>query len=226
MDRTHNLFNPSLSLVILMAVSWWLGRRSTQPPQLATAPTQTALPHGTAPTGGEQEPDRRTIAVVLRRGLARGSEEKSKHIMIPPEVSQVRLEARVEVSYPRYEVVLQAAEGKRIWGKGDLEGQAFPEGKRIVTTLSSSLLPTGDYILTVRGLPAAGSAETVAEYAFRVEASQPGARAPISACSGVPRRPTSGRKFSEMFWPLMSLTGVTQRIAVETHHDKNTKTWV
>jgi hypothetical protein len=96
------------------------------------------------------------------------NEEGSKPLVIPPEVSQVRLEARVEVNYPRYEAELQTAESKRIWSKGDLEAQAFPGGKRILLYLSSSLLPPGDYILTLRGLPTAGSPETVAEYAFRI----------------------------------------------------------
>jgi hypothetical protein len=112
------------------------------------------------------------MAVVLSRGLVRGNEEGSKPLVIPPEVSQVRLEARVEVDYPRYEAVLQTAESKRIWSKGDLEAQAFPGGKRILLLyLSSSLLPHGDYILTVRGLPTPGSPETVAEYPFRVRKS-------------------------------------------------------
>jgi hypothetical protein len=105
---------------------------------------------------------------VLSRSLVRGNQEVAKPLVIPPEVSQVRLEARVEVNYPRYEAVLQTAESKRIWSKGDLQAQAFPGGKRILFYLSSSLLPPGDYILTVHGLPTTGSPETVAEYAFRV----------------------------------------------------------
>ena len=108
------------------------------------------------------------IAVVLSRGLVRGNEEGSKPLVIPPEVSQVRLEARVEVDYPRYEAVLQTAESKRIWSKGDLEAQAFPGGKRVLLYIPSSLLPPGDYILTLRWLPTAGSPETVAEYSFRI----------------------------------------------------------
>ena len=181
MNKTGNLLVLSLSLVILMAGSWWLGRRSVQPSQLPPGPPQTASPGAAAPTAGEQEPEARTIAVVLSRGLVRGNEEGSKPLVIPPEVSQVRLEARVEVNYPRYEAVLQTAESKRIWSQGDLEAQAFPGGKRILLYLSSSLLPPGVYILTVRGLPTAGSPETVAEYSFRVETSQRDAPAPVSA---------------------------------------------
>ena len=181
MNRTRILLPVlSLSLVILMAGSWWLGRRSVRPLQL---PPASNAPSPAAPTAGEQEPDTRTLAVVLSRGLVRGNEEGSKPLVIPPKVNQVRLEARVEVNYPHYEAVLQTAESKRIWSKGDLEAQAFPGGKRILLYVSSSLLPPGDYILTVHGLPTDGSPETVAEYSFRVGMSQPGARAPVSAWS-------------------------------------------
>ena len=161
----------SVTILVLMVGGWWLGRRSVRPLQLPPAQPQTAsgnAPGAVAPTAGEQEPEARTMAVVLSRGLVRGNEEGSKPLVIPPEVSQVRLEARVEVNYPRYEAVLQTAESKRIWSKGDLEAQAYPGGKRIVLSLSSSLFPPGDYILTLRGLPTTGTPETVAEYAFRI----------------------------------------------------------
>jgi hypothetical protein len=185
MNRTRNLLALSLGLVILMPGSWWLGRRSVQPSQFSPAPPQTASPGAVTPAA-EQEPEARTIAVVLSRGLVRGNEEGSKPLVIPPDVSQVRLEARVEVNYPRYEAVLQTAESKPIWSKGDLEAQAFPGGKRVLLHISSSLLPPGDYILTLRGLPTTGNPETVAEYSFRVGTSQPAARAPVSAWSKAP----------------------------------------
>ena len=164
----------------------WPGRqmagksqRSCSIPENQTASGN--APGTAAPTAEEQEPEARTIAVVLSRGLVRGNEEGSKPLVIPLEVSQVRLEARVEVDYPRYEAVLQTAESKRIWSKGDLEAQAFPGGKRVLLYISNSLLPPGDYILTLRGLPTVGSPETVAEYAFHVERNQRDARPPVSA---------------------------------------------
>ena len=88
--------------------------------------------------------------------------------MILSDVRRVRLEARFEGNYPSYEAVLQTAENKRIWSKRKLKEQPFAGGKRIFFELSSSLLPADDYILILRGIPAAGSPETVAEYAFRV----------------------------------------------------------
>lgn len=190
MDRTHN-FIPvlSLTLLILMAGSWWLGRRSVRLQPLPSARSQNVPTGSAAPTAEEQEPDTKTLAVVLSRGLVRGNEEGSKPLVIPPKVNQVRLEARVEVDYPHYEAVLQTAESKQIWSKGNLEAQAFPGGKRILLYMSSSLLPPGDYILIVHGLPTAGSPETVAEYSFRVGTSQPGAQAPVTAwVDGFPLR--------------------------------------
>jgi len=155
----------TVTILILMAGSWWLGRKSVQ---LQEPQTASQTPGEGASAVGEQKLEAGTIAVVLNRGLMRGSEEESKPVVIPPGVSQVRLEALVEVDYPRYEAVLQTAESKQIWSQGDLNAQPFSSGKRVVLELSSSLLPPGDYILTLRGLPTKGSPETVAEYAFRI----------------------------------------------------------
>jgi hypothetical protein len=166
----------SVALAILIVGSWWLGRRSTQRLQSrnasgVVAPT-TGPPSNQAPQVQEspelREPEGRTIAVLLSPGLVRGGEQKSRAVVILPDVRRVRFEARFEGDYPSYEAVLQTAENKRIWSKGNLKDQSFPGGKRILFELPSSLLPTGDYILTLRGMPAAGGPETVAEYAFRV----------------------------------------------------------
>jgi hypothetical protein len=164
--RPRMVFVPALSvtILILMAGSWWLGRRSVQPPPQAASGNP---PVAVAPTAGGQTPEVRTMGFVLRRGLSRGS-EGAEPLVIPPEVSQVRLEARVETNYPSYDAVLQTAEGKQVWNKGDLIAQAPPGGKKVLLYLSSSLLPPGDYVLTLRGLPTTGSPETVTEYAFRV----------------------------------------------------------
>jgi hypothetical protein len=176
--RPRMILIPAISaiLAILIVGSWWLGRRSTQPLQSHNASGVVAPTTGPPPNQAPQiqespeswEPEGRTIAVLLSPGLVRGGEQKSRPVVILPDVRRVRLEARFEGDYPSYEAVLQTAENKRIWSKGNLKDRPFPGGKRILFELSSSLLPTGDYILTLRGIPAAGSPETVAEYTFRV----------------------------------------------------------
>jgi hypothetical protein len=190
-----------------MAGSWWLGRRSAQPQRFTPAPPQSGAGNasGTAPAAQEEKTDTTTLAVVLCRGLVRGKEDGSKPVLIPPVTNQVRLEARVEVIYQRYEAVLQTAESKPIWSQRNLEAEEFPGGRRIFLYVSKSLLPPGDYVVTVHGLPTSGSPETVAEYSFRVGTAELGARVPVSALStsSPSAYPTSST--AEMFRPRTSL---------------------
>jgi hypothetical protein len=167
----------STTLVVLVVGSWWLVRRGMQSSRNAPATTSTAsgLPgqaHEPQPQTSNPAPEREasTVAFVLTPGLIRGGVRESSPLVIPAGVSRVRLEARVGVDgdYSNYEAVLQTAENKRIWSEENLNAQTFPGGKKIFLDLSSSLLPPGDYILTLRGLTVAGRPETVAEYAFRV----------------------------------------------------------
>jgi len=158
---------PALTFIILILVtgSWWLGRRIAQPQEPQTASRASGE---RSPAVGQPRAEAAMITVVLNRGLMRGSEQESNRVVIPPGVSQVRLEARIGIDYPRYEAMLQTIESKHIWSQGDLTAQPFSGGKIIVLDLSSSLLLPGDYILTLRGLPTSGSPETVAEYPFSV----------------------------------------------------------
>jgi len=158
----------SAALIILIVGGWWLERRSARPPATGALPGQAPAAQAPKLPQVQKPPAAKTLAVVLTPGLARGGEE-SRPLVIPPEVGRVRFEARFEGDYPRYYAVLETVEGRQVWGsEANLKAQAFPGGKRVFLDLSSSMLPPGDYILTVRGLPASGSAETVAEYTFRV----------------------------------------------------------
>jgi hypothetical protein len=152
-------------LLALFAGSWWLGRRSTKP----SGSSQTAsgnTTHGVEPKEG-QGSEVRTMAFVLNRGSLRSGEE-SESLVIPPDISEVRLEARVEADYPHYEAVLQTPEGTQIWSKKNLQAHSSASGKNVRLYLSSTLLAPGDYILVLRGLPTPGTPEIVAEYVFRV----------------------------------------------------------
>jgi hypothetical protein len=164
--RVAFLSTLSFALLVLIAGGWWLEHKSVQH-ALPLSQTGSGASSGNVPPTPEQE-EPGTIALVLSPALVRGAEEQSKPLVIPPAVDRVRLEAPVQVSYQHYEAILQTVEGKRIWNKKGLDAETFPGGKRIVLHLPSSLLPPGDYILTIRGWQAAGNPETVAEYAFRV----------------------------------------------------------
>jgi hypothetical protein len=175
--QRRTIFIPAISaaLVVLVVGGWWLVRRGMQsssnvPGAASTAkglPGQVPEPPPQTPTHAPG-PEPNTFAFVLTPGLIRGGGQESILLVIPTSASQVRLEARVEGDYSSYEAVLQTAESKSIWRRGDLTAQVSTQGKRILLYVPSSLLAPGDYILTLRGLPGAGSPETVAEYAFRV----------------------------------------------------------
>jgi hypothetical protein len=168
----------SVTVMLLIVGSWWLSKRGLQYSQSRKGPgvgTPTASPpkghgaeaptRGIPPTGGAEAG---TIAIVLAGGSVRGVEGELPTLVIPADVSRVRVEARFEGNYPRYQVLLDTVEGSRVWSRRDLEAQAFPGGKRIFLDVSSNLLPPDDYFLTVRGLPATGNPKTLAEYTFRV----------------------------------------------------------
>ena len=158
----------SVALVLLIFGSWWLWRRSSQPPSTGSVASQG--PEGQVPQVPQgQQPQMKIFAVVLTPGLVRG-EEESKSVVIPQDVTEVRLEARFEGEYPRFQATLATVEGRELWSKGSLEAEAFHGGRRIFIDIPRSMLVSGDYILALRGFPASGSPETVAEYSFRVAA--------------------------------------------------------
>jgi hypothetical protein len=159
----------SFAVLVLIAGGWWLEHKTLQHPTPLSQTDSGTSSGNVVPASGQEEPG--TIALVLGPGLVRGTEEQSKPLVIPPNINQVRLEAPVQVTYQHYEAILQTVEGNRVWSKKDLEAEAIAGSKRIVLHLPSSLLPPGDYILTIRGLQTAGSPETVAEYTFRVSKS-------------------------------------------------------
>jgi anti-sigma factor RsiW len=162
----------SLALVLLIAGSWWLGHRRAQPVQSSNAPGATQPPaRPEAPVGAtsqSQGPETKTLALVLTPGSVRSTEGELNSLVIPADVTQVRLEARFKGEYQRYQAVIETPEGQRTWSQGNMAADEFAGGKRVVLNLPSKLLLPNDYILTVHGLPASGNPETVAEYTFRV----------------------------------------------------------
>lgn len=154
----------SATFLLLVAAGLWLGYRSGR--SAVSAPVATT-PHTQGPLQQQQEPG--VIAFVLTPGLVRGNEPGLASLVIPAGISRVRLQARFEGDYPEYEAMLETAENKLVWSARDLKAQASRSGKSISIDIPSSLLPRGDYILTLNGVPAMGPPETVAEYAFRVD---------------------------------------------------------
>jgi hypothetical protein len=160
--RYRTVLIPVLSAIVLLLVAtgWWFGYRSER--------SGTWAPAATKPQSPLQQQKAEVVAFVLTPGSVRGSEPEWAPLVIPPDISSVRLEARFDSDYPEYEAILQTAENKRVWTARNLKAQASRNGKSVFIDISSSSLSSGDYILTLRGVPVKGTPETAAEYPFRV----------------------------------------------------------
>lgn len=164
----------STSLVLLVAVVWWLSYQGRR--QLATASSahRAAAPGeapGQAPAQRQTSGGTSTIAFVLNPGIVRGPEQAPPPLALSPGVSRIRLKARLEAdspSYDSYRALLETVDNQHIWSAGKLKAETPPSGKTVSIDLPSSLLQPGDYILTLRGVSSSGSLETVAEYSFRI----------------------------------------------------------
>jgi hypothetical protein len=105
-------------------------------------------------------------SLTLIAGLVRGSGNLPA-VRVAPDTVSLRLTAPMQVSYASYGASVQTPEGKTLW-----RGPARPSaarGQSIVVTLPAKDIPSGDYILSVTGVTAAGREESAADFSFRVK---------------------------------------------------------
>ena len=69
--------------------------------------------------------------------------------------------------YPSYRAVLRTADDEEVWSQDGLSSQRTPAGKAVGLSLPASLLTSGDYLLTLRGVTARGDIEDAGQYVFR-----------------------------------------------------------
>jgi len=124
------------------------GRQKIQPPQ---GPNEVAV-------------------LTLSPGLARSGENENR-IIISPLVTGVRLQLKLDQRhYLKYGVSLETPEGVPLWQKNRLRSKTTRQhGRVVVMDVPAPLLKPGDYILTLSGITADGSEETVDAYSFRAD---------------------------------------------------------
>jgi anti-sigma-K factor RskA len=164
--RARPILVPALSaaMLVLIAGSLWLTHRSPTP----VVSSGEGSSSDKQPQVKSEEQETKTLTLFLAGDLVRSAGQELPTLVIPSEVTQVRLEARVTRDYPRYEAILQTMEGNKISSHTGLEVHHSPAGENVVIRLPRSVLPRGDYILTIRGFSSDGRADTVAEYGFRI----------------------------------------------------------
>lgn len=109
-----------------------------------------------------------TITFILTPDLVRGAGEP-KRLIIPRDANLVRINLDFEQGeYRSYRAVLETVDGKRIWSNGSLKARPGSAGKMVSLGLPAGLFKKSGYILTLSGVNASGSSESVAEYYFSV----------------------------------------------------------
>jgi hypothetical protein len=130
--------------------------------------SNTAAPQ-TSPSPGGAVPA--FVTLFLAANGVRGAEPAAPATLIIPKGTQ---EVRVNLTlkdhdYRDYQIVLQAIAGPEIFNRRNLKPRINRSGATFSLSLPASKLPTGDYMLTLRGAAPGGEFEDVSNSLFHVE---------------------------------------------------------
>lgn len=93
----------------------------------------------------------------------RGGEQPT--LKLPPGTQQIRLQMKLETDdFPRYRASLRPVDGGASWNQTSIS----KTGSTVSVTLPADKLRSGDYILTLTGVDATGTAEELNRYFFRL----------------------------------------------------------
>ena len=128
-----------------------------------------------------QEPARRQLSSIMSFALTPGLQRDGggmSRLVIPQHVRTLRIKINFEPDqhYMNYGVVLRKVgahrvaplKSDRVLTLNKLHARSTVSGHLIVLNLPSRILPRGEYILSLRGMTASGSAEGVEDYAFSI----------------------------------------------------------
>jgi hypothetical protein len=105
---------------------------------------------------------------ALLADLDRGRGKENRFV-VSPAISSVRLELNLnQQDYAHYGLLLETAEGNRIWQKAGLHSHPVGYGRIVTIEVPVSVLNNGDYVLKLSGTDTRGKVEEVEEYTFRI----------------------------------------------------------
>jgi hypothetical protein len=183
------------ALLLLFAGGWWLlAERSRMQEQLARerearqgrereleaqvaserekneqlAADLARLRESQTESGSQTPAPRSTIfSFLLTANLTRGSEPQL--LAIPRAAGQVELRILLESrEHTAYAAAIRAVDGAEVFSQRSLKSRVGRDGASVAVKAPASLLPAGDYILTLTGVSASGQAEEIDRYFFKV----------------------------------------------------------
>jgi hypothetical protein len=154
---------------------------SHPPAKQAEGPHPTAAgstqDHGQAPNEGnpsgpeiaKMEPSALDeFTVQLSAGISRSKGSEIKTFAVPLKMPWIGVRLALDSDdYPRYEAIVETAEGTEIQRVPGLGSQLFGGNKLVVLRLPSALIQPGDYVIRLQGVGGTAGNEEVATYAFR-----------------------------------------------------------
>ncbi len=121
------------------------------------------------PTPAAGQAPRSTIfSFLLTANLTRGSEPQL--LAIPRAAEQVELRILLESrEHSAYLADLRTADGSDVFSRRGIQPRVGRNGASVAVRAPAAFLPAGDYILTLAGVNAAGGAEELDRYHFKVK---------------------------------------------------------
>ncbi len=103
------------------------------------------------------------LSFLLTPGLSRDI-DSTKRLTIPSGTTRLRLQLRLKRpgNYQSYQAVLQTLDGANLWSR-NLPHSA---GQIVTITMPVKLVPSGDYVIVLKGKTADGQMEEIDEYHF------------------------------------------------------------
>jgi hypothetical protein len=109
------------------------------------------------------------MTLRLTPGLARATGEPQKALILPSASPRLRLELMLDQNeYKKYETVLLTAEGREVLRGKAIRSQSINGNILVHWSLPARMIPSGDYVVQLKGQLASGSLEEVESYSFRV----------------------------------------------------------
>jgi len=110
------------------------------------------------------------VSFVLAADLVRRESGEAKRLIIPKDVTFVRLQLILEnaMEYKSYRVIVATAGDDEIWGEDMLLARKIVSGKAVIVRIPAQIFASDDYTITLFGIDAAGTLEEAGEYFFPV----------------------------------------------------------
>ena len=91
-------------------------------------------------------------------------------VVIPESVHTLQLKLSFDAGgeYKNYRVAIRTAEGSEILARTNLRARSSHSGELIILSLPARSFPRGEYVLSLTGVTASGSVESIEDYSFGV----------------------------------------------------------